>query len=816
MVAYRPQTWRWGTVAVLGICLGRLLLDQDIAWGHVARDRAQLVLAQDGRAHVVIAFNSGESSEAERTAARELRLYLGKITGAEFSVVAEGAVGKGKSAIYLGPTRFAALHGIDSGQLGGEESVMRTIGRNLVLTGGRPRGTLYAVYLFLEDVLGCRWYTPWVEHIPRSPRCAIPSLDLRKQPDLVFRDVYTLLNSPGILSDQESLKWFAVRNRLNGPSGGDGVWWKDEGSPSRLDPYAGADVGGGWFAAGPASHSFAWYFPVDTYFRDHPEYYSMHNGIRLPSTGSNGNQLCLTNPELLQLMIKKVKDEFRRFPAAQYVSVAPNDGGGKSLCDCPRCRGAASVLGESGLLLQFVNAVAEGIRSEFPSKLIVTLAYGETADPPTAAIRAQDNVVVWVCAAFHSGSVNTPPMDAYRNLRNWAEHASRIWLWDYMRSDEIPMDFSAPLLWKLDEQFKLAHALPEVQGVFEEDEVVVGMPVLPELYELRWWLSAKLMENPSRDLTATYSDFLAGYYGAAAPELSRYLSHLAKEVWQWPYAMMDLAHIRFVQSCFDRALRAVNDRPVLRSRVEEWRLDVDLASLTFRHQLLRQFIRQGHPRKAYPFRAEILLRRIRSTLTNSTNPLLDSSPPEYRFGTLVSPRKSIRNQTLGYVALLAQGKDSVALPDELQKFGLRDLIEITAPELAAGGAELVADEQSPCGLALALRGAGEFPFPVGVGDWARRTEEHGSLSPSQVPGGGYHLYHFGPFQLPERGFIYLSNRQGIQVRTYPLHEPNKDDARWDIWASLRFDGRAHPYGNPKNEDRVLVDRLYLARSASAP
>jgi hypothetical protein len=792
--------------------LGGLLVTQDSAWAHLTSDQGQIYLARDGRAQVVIIFNSGEASESERTAVNELRSYLGKITGADFRVVAEGSAGDGASAIYLGRTRFAELHDIDSGQLGGEESIIRTVGRNLVLTGGRPRGTLYAVYMFLEDVLGCRWYTPWVERVPRIPQCAIPNLDLRKRPALDYRDVYTMLNSRSVLSDQESLKWFAVRNRLNGPSSGFGVWWRDLGNHSHVGLNSGTGVGGGWLSAGPGSHSFAWFFPVDRYFRDHPEYFSMRNGVRVPSTGADGNQLCLTNPDVLRLMTDKVRAEFRRLPDAQYISVSQNDGGTSSLCDCPRCRAAAAVLGESGLLLQFVNAVAEGIRDEFPDKLVVTLSYIATADPPRTPISAESNVVVWVCSAFHSGSVNAPLAGHYDNLVNWAKHASRIWLWDYMRSDEFPMDFSAPLLWKLDEQFKLARTLPEVQGVFEEDEVVAEMPLLPEMYELRWWIAAKFMEDPSRDLTKTYADFLAGYYGPAAPELSKYLSRLAKEVSRWPFAMMDFGYIRFVQSCFDRALRVVKDNPALRSRVEEWRLDTDLSTLTFRHQLLRDFIRRGYTKANYPFRAESLLRRLWKNLGNTTSPLLRSTPPEYDLGAMVSTRRSISDQTLRYVSMLARGKDAVALPDKLKEIGPRNLIEVTAPQLAAGGAELVEDEQSTLGLALALRGRGELPFPVGVLDRDRRAEQHSLLSASQVPGGGYYLYHFGPFPLPRRGFVYLSNRQSIQVRTYPFHQANRDDARWDIWVSIRFDGPAYPHGNPQNEDRVLVDRLYLAQS----
>ena len=44
--------------------------------------------------------------------------------------------------------------------VGGEEYVIHSAGGKLLLADSRPCGTLYAVYRFLEDYLGLRWYTP--------------------------------------------------------------------------------------------------------------------------------------------------------------------------------------------------------------------------------------------------------------------------------------------------------------------------------------------------------------------------------------------------------------------------------------------------------------------------------------------------------------------------------------------------------------------------------------------------------------------------------------------------------------------------------
>ena len=96
----------------------------------------------------------------------------------------------------MGNTAFARHLGIDFKALQAEESLLKTTARNLVLTGGRPRGTLYAVYEFLENTLGVRWYTPWAEKVPRIENCEIPSLDRRVRPYFRFRSHYTSLGDP--------------------------------------------------------------------------------------------------------------------------------------------------------------------------------------------------------------------------------------------------------------------------------------------------------------------------------------------------------------------------------------------------------------------------------------------------------------------------------------------------------------------------------------------------------------------------------------------------------------------------------------------
>ncbi|MBM3501147.1 MAG: hypothetical protein FJX74_21045, partial [Armatimonadetes bacterium] len=163
------------------------------------------VLAEDGtaRATVVIAK---DATPDERTAAREVAEYLSQATGGQFQVAEEGEV-RLIAGVYVGPTAYAEQQGVRAEALAPEEWVIRTVDRNLILCGGRPRGTLYAAYRFLEDVVGVHWWNAYRETVPDRPTLDVGDLDLTGRPVIRYRDIYMLYGNDG--------GRFAARNRLN-------------------------------------------------------------------------------------------------------------------------------------------------------------------------------------------------------------------------------------------------------------------------------------------------------------------------------------------------------------------------------------------------------------------------------------------------------------------------------------------------------------------------------------------------------------------------------------------------------------------------
>ncbi|MCY2926012.1 MAG: hypothetical protein NT031_11340, partial [Planctomycetota bacterium] len=147
-------------------------------------------LATDGKAACVILTQPG-ATPAERHAAKDLALHLKQITGATFEV-REAAGEPPASAIIIGPGPLAAklFPDVKLASFGGEQLTMRTQGGYLLLAGGRPRGTLYAVSRFLQEQCGVRWWSPYAAQIPINPNLSVDKLAVDETPAFESRYPY--------------------------------------------------------------------------------------------------------------------------------------------------------------------------------------------------------------------------------------------------------------------------------------------------------------------------------------------------------------------------------------------------------------------------------------------------------------------------------------------------------------------------------------------------------------------------------------------------------------------------------------------------
>jgi len=500
------------------------------------RESDFVIVSNSGSNAVILTGINPDSIEAK--AAVELQNYLQKISGVKIPIQSEKEITDGK-AIVIGETeRF------QSPTLVKNEISIKCDKNQLLIRSGEPISTLYAVYVFLEEYLGCRFYAPDYEFVPQSSEISIPvGLDYRYAPPITTRTVHSRL-----FYDNHD---FANKRKVT-----------YEGFPG--------------YVPGAGVHTFHRFVPASKYLSSHPEYYALRNERRLPT------QLCLTNDDVLDIVIHAVDSLFKEYPNSDVISVSQDDN--QQYCQCEDCmRINDREESPAGSMIEFVNSVAE----KFPNKMISTLAYQYTRKAPKN-IKPRENVLITLCSieCDRSGPINEKCKDFAEDLKSWGQLTKNIRIWDYTTQFT---NFLAP--------FPNLHTLqPNIQlfknnnakWIFEQHSHQPS-----ELFELRSYLTAKLLWNPDIDQELIVNDFLQGYYEEAAPFIQEYITTVHEELrkdkdfFLFLYGDPSQGFTSFLRpellkkydSLYDHAEIAVQEKPATLERVHRARLSVDYAIL---------------------------------------------------------------------------------------------------------------------------------------------------------------------------------------------------------------------------------------------
>ena len=475
---------------------------------------------------------------AEKTAANELQKYLREITGVTLPIQEAGplpanAILVGRDAVSDSLCESLVLD-TPLAKLGEEGFVVATAGSRLVLAGGRPRGTLYAVYSFLDQELGCRWFTADVSRVPKqNPLLISSSINRTYVPPFEYREIYTPLYHTD----------WSPHNFLNGRRGNE-------------------MYGGGVNYAGFYCHTFYLFLPPGQYFAEHPEWYPWRpegsegygmgtegvDYVREVGGGIQGEryhknhvtnlsgQLCLTNPAVVAAVTEKVREWLRK-PAdreAKIISVSQNDSWNS--CECANCRASDAYEeapgsdprggGRGGTQLKFVNQIADNTKAEFPNILVDTLAYHATLNAPLHT-RPRPNVIVRLCTAeccwLHPSvhvcnTAFAKSMAAWKTM--WAPNPPRLYVWDYMFGQAL---VPYPNLNVLEPNIKFFRD-SGVKGVFAQ---MMAGPPGGELTDLRSYIVARLLWNPDyngSNPNFARDEFIDFCYGPAGAPFKEYLT----------------------------------------------------------------------------------------------------------------------------------------------------------------------------------------------------------------------------------------------------------------------------------------------------
>jgi hypothetical protein len=495
-------------------------------------NRVTIVNNSQSDYEIVLAENSDSTIQL---AADQFQYYLEKISGAKIPITNEIDADINKNKIFVG--------GKNSDALSPQSIIIKNEGKNIIITGGSSQSVLYAVYEFLGKYANCRWYSPEVEKIPATKTVSvqIPLNDIYT-PEITTRTVHSRLfyDNPG----------FADKMRVT------------------EDAFPG-------YVPTARVHTFGRFLPAKNFFEKHPEYYALRNGKR------QHTQLCLTNKEVLRLVTDSVAAWFSRYPGSQVISVSQDDN--TLNCQCDDCRAIDDEEGSaSGTMIRFVNAVA----ASFPDKTISTLAYQYTRHP--SKTKPANNVLITLCSieCDRSAPIEEKCTDFAEDLIGWKELTEHIRIWDYTTQFT---NFLAP--------FPNIHALqPNIKffrdnhatWIFEQHSHHPS-----ELFELRSYLTAKLLWNPDLESDEIITDFTNGYYVEAGIFVKKYIDLIHQEIQKdstfFLFLYGDPAQafnswlnpelLNQYNTLFNDAEAAVANKPEVLQRVKTARLSTDYAML---------------------------------------------------------------------------------------------------------------------------------------------------------------------------------------------------------------------------------------------
>lgn len=495
------------------------------------------------------------SSPCDRYAASQLQHYIYKSTGVFIPYFSDRCAKRTPEIIVGIDTRNAGSL-VDPAAikaLGEEGCLIKTVGEDIIITGGTDRGTLYGVYEFLERFLNFRAFTKEVERIDALDELIIPETDITVIPDFEYRDVYFRRAFYGE---------FAAKNRLN----------------STLCDLSREK--GGNLKFYNCHHSADDLVAPSLYFDVHPEYFAEVEGKRCP------DQLCLSHPDVFDISLKTVRKWIKENPDCKVFSVAQNDN--QNYCRCEKCRAVDEAEGSpAGSNITFVNRIAAEIAKTDPDVLIHTFAYQYTRVAPRN-VKPLPNVIVRLCNIecewgdsienIAAAKPDSKTAEFLNNIKDWSAICDRLYIWDYaVNFSHYLMPF--PNFKTVAENLKI-YKKYGIKGMLQQGNFSYGAS--PSMDDLKIYMMSRLMKDTSLDPDVLISEFTSAVYGKAGEYMKQYTELLCSAVegkYLCLYDQPDAEYItdRLLNECdilFEKALSTAGTEEI-RKRIEYEYLSVD-------------------------------------------------------------------------------------------------------------------------------------------------------------------------------------------------------------------------------------------------
>lgn len=458
-----------------------------------------MVFIKDGKTEYKI-ITDANLTDRIKFAARELSDFLSEATGCLMKITAEKTDGK---AIIL--------HVVDKDNDGYR---IYSENGNYIVEGYNDKGVIFGVYALLRRLIGLTFFTPTVYDIKKGDVDFL-EIDEERIPDIPARAI-------GIVPLHSEVT----------------------GSPMTKEAFR-MGVSGMADNWGICNHSYFKILPPDIYREKNPDWYSK---------GDDGVNLCLTNKEMRNEFVRRVKEIVLANPNAKYFMLGQEDH--PTYCECENCTKALRTYKgyASMLMIEFTNAVVKEVnewlkeRNEARERIFVMFAYQSTIIPPVKRsgetfekifdFEIEKNLAVMLAPLGARGDKSyfdednymakaTCYYDTYKYkmkelLLGWRAIVEKVCVWSYcVDYSDLFTPFNC---WDAFEENYRWFKKIGAEYVFEEGAYC---KYIPNFSHLRSYIVSKLMWDSSVSMEKTIDEFFAGYYGASAsPYMRAYFDFL--------------------------------------------------------------------------------------------------------------------------------------------------------------------------------------------------------------------------------------------------------------------------------------------------
>lgn len=353
--------------------LDRHLVSQDKLLHRVTLNESNRVFVQNGVSDYVIVL--GTESSAARKAATFLSNQIGAATGAYLPVVTNATTwDSAKKYLAISCDGLAESAGItwanetENIDLGYSGYMIKSAGNSVFMEVNSDYGYQMVVLSFLREVLGYEWFGDDTVSFSKTG-ATLPDMDIVEKPDfdLTF----------------SSSSWLSASKYASGLTD--------------IDVFVSPE--------GEFVHNTYTYLPPETYFEEHPEWYSdkwgtYHDGYR-------PGQLCYTahgDKTEYELMQETAVESMMKYlnENKQSCTITFTQQDTQAVCDCEYCSASTSAFNSiSATLVMFVNDLEDKLRAALTEQAesegtavrditVLFFAYQKTSNAPVSGESSAD------------------------------------------------------------------------------------------------------------------------------------------------------------------------------------------------------------------------------------------------------------------------------------------------------------------------------------------------------------------------------------------------------------------------------------------